>query len=82
MRAMRCHEVGRITLQTANVDIDETLAAAHPGATAGPHVRLTVSDTGVGMTAGGTGADLRTVLHDQGRRARARDWAWPPCTAS
>ena len=41
---------GRIALQTASVDVDETLAAAHPGATAGPHIRLTVSDTGVGMT--------------------------------
>ena len=41
---------GRIVLEAASVDVDETLAAAHPGATAGPHIRLTVSDTGVGMT--------------------------------
>jgi PAS domain S-box-containing protein len=42
---------GRLSLETSNVDLDAGFAAAHPGATAGPHVLLQVSDTGVGMSA-------------------------------
>jgi PAS domain S-box-containing protein len=41
---------GRIGIETANVDLDEAFVAAHPGATAGPHVCLHVSDAGEGMT--------------------------------
>ena len=42
-------EGGRLTLETANVSLDEEYARAHPGASAGPHVLLAVSDTGTGM---------------------------------
>ena len=42
---------GSITIETANVELDEDYAARHVGATAGPHVVLAVSDTGVGMDA-------------------------------
>jgi PAS domain S-box-containing protein len=42
---------GRITVQTASVDLDDAFVAANPEATAGSHARLTVSDTGTGMTA-------------------------------
>lgn len=41
--------VGAITIATAHVDVDEKLCERHLGASPGPHVRLTVSDTGCGM---------------------------------
>ncbi len=42
---------GRLTIETANIDLDETYASEHVGAAVGPHVMLAVSDTGVGMDA-------------------------------
>jgi two-component system, cell cycle sensor histidine kinase and response regulator CckA len=41
---------GRLRLSTASVDIDQDFAQRHASMTAGRYVRLTVSDTGVGMT--------------------------------
>jgi two-component system cell cycle sensor histidine kinase/response regulator CckA len=40
---------GKLTLETSNVMLDQDYANAHHGASPGPHVRLTVTDTGVGM---------------------------------
>jgi len=40
---------GKLTIETANVDLDEGYAAAHLGASVGPHVVLAVSDAGVGI---------------------------------
>jgi CheY-like chemotaxis protein len=41
---------GTVTLATANVMLDERFARAHPGAGVGPHVMLSVSDTGTGIS--------------------------------
>jgi two-component system, cell cycle sensor histidine kinase and response regulator CckA len=40
---------GKITIETANADIDQSFAKAHLGIKPGPHVMLAVSDTGTGM---------------------------------
>jgi PAS domain S-box-containing protein len=40
---------GKITIETANVEIDETYVQQHPSAKPGPYVMLSVSDTGVGI---------------------------------
>jgi PAS domain S-box-containing protein len=42
---------GRLLIETANVELDETYAADNPGAVAGAYAMLAVSDTGAGMPA-------------------------------
>jgi two-component system cell cycle sensor histidine kinase/response regulator CckA len=42
---------GRLTIETADVFLDERYARQHPGARPGEHVMLAVSDTGHGMDA-------------------------------
>src|SRR5665811_1574362 len=40
---------GSLRIETANVELDESFVNSHPDARSGPHVKLTVSDTGTGM---------------------------------
>jgi nitrogen-specific signal transduction histidine kinase/ActR/RegA family two-component response regulator len=40
---------GKLTVETADVQLDERYARSHVGATAGPHVMLAITDTGSGM---------------------------------
>jgi two-component system cell cycle sensor histidine kinase/response regulator CckA len=47
---------GRLVIETTNVILDEEYARLHAGARAGPHVSLSVSDTGHGM-------DAQTLAH-------------------
>jgi signal transduction histidine kinase len=42
---------GTLTITTENVRLDDGAARLHPGAKPGGYVRLTVSDTGMGMDA-------------------------------
>ena len=42
---------GKLTIETALMEVDAQFARTHVGLKPGPHVVLTVSDTGVGMTA-------------------------------
>lgn len=41
---------GRIEIATANVAVDAGLARANPGVSAGPFVRISVADTGLGIS--------------------------------
>jgi two-component system, cell cycle sensor histidine kinase and response regulator CckA len=40
---------GKLTIETAEIVLDETYASEHSGVKPGPHVMLVVSDTGIGM---------------------------------
>jgi two-component system, cell cycle sensor histidine kinase and response regulator CckA len=41
---------GTLTISTANIEVDDAFVRNHPGVVAGPHVMLSVRDTGTGMS--------------------------------
>jgi PAS domain S-box-containing protein len=41
---------GRLTIETGHVDLDAGHAGRHEGSSPGPHVQLTIADTGTGMS--------------------------------
>jgi two-component system cell cycle sensor histidine kinase/response regulator CckA len=43
-------EGGRLVIETSTEDVTEAFAAAHPGSRTGSHVRLSVTDSGSGMS--------------------------------
>src|SRR5207245_2966680 len=47
---------GKLVIETAHADLDDTYGRQHLGAKSGPHVMLAVSDTGMGM-------DSETLSH-------------------
>jgi PAS domain S-box-containing protein len=50
---------GRLILETAPEVLDQTFVTAHPGSAIGPHVRLSIHDTG-----GGMGPDVMSHLFE------------------
>ena len=63
---------GKLVLTTAAETVDEAYARSHLPMPAGRYTLLRVSDSGHGMPREHPGPDIRTVLHDQGRRQRYR----------
>lgn len=41
---------GKLSIETKNVELDESYTTEHLGSTPGPHVMLAISDTGIGMS--------------------------------
>jgi two-component system cell cycle sensor histidine kinase/response regulator CckA len=50
---------GKVTIETANMEFDESYCGQHPGVQPGTHVLLTVRDTGCGM-----GAETRSHIFE------------------
>ena len=58
---------GRLTLETANVELEADYAARQVDVQPGAYVSVAVSDTGVGHGGRAAVAGVRAVLHDQGQ---------------
>lgn len=69
---------GKLTLQTANVTIDESFAPERPGMTPGEYVRLSVSDNGVGRKR----SRLVSSSRSSPPRTRGPVWGLPRATES
>jgi PAS domain S-box-containing protein len=60
---------GKLTIETANVDLDEEYVLSHPPAEKGPYVMLAISDSGHGMDAA-TQAHLFEPFFNANRRGK------------
>ena len=61
---------GKLTLETANVHLDEKYASSQAEVVPGQYVMLAVTDNGLRNDAGGEGQGIRSVLHHEGRWTR------------
>ena len=73
-------EGGSLTIQTEDVDLDLDYVDMNPQAQTGRHVRITIADTGHGISPGADRAHLRAVLHHEvthrGDRPRPGSRPW------
>src|SRR5207245_2044092 len=70
---------GRLTIETADVELDRGYVAGHVPTQPGPYVLLAISDTGVGMD-GATKARLFEPFSRPKSRGGVRDWGSRRCT--
>ena len=73
---------GKLTIETAKSSWMRPTPRSTAEVRPGPYVLLAVIDTGCGMDPGHPGPDLRALLHDQRRWARAPGWDCPWSMAS
>ncbi len=72
---------GSLTIQTENVTLDEDYVDANPQARTGPHVRVTVADTGIGISPELIERIFEPFFTTKAQKRPAPGWAWQPSTA-
>ena len=72
---------GRLTIETADVELDEACAKQLAEVKLGPYALLAVIDSGEGMTPELMGRILNRFSPPKSAE-RAPGWAWEQCTAS